>query len=132
MAKRIVAINKLRPKVKRRGMVSEERMLKYIADRTGLTTGQARLVLSELHDTVLHFNRTGQSVKFDGLGFYFPKVSLDGDLSVSHVAAPRLKMEMNNYRMWEGEIINLDNKGLTPDELVALWNENHPDDLVEP
>ena len=30
----------------------------------------------------------------------------------------------------EGTILNRRNVGKTPDELVALWNEDHPDDPV--
>ena len=89
-----------------------------------------RQVLLELRDTVLFFNLRGQPVKLEGLGTYTPKISLDGKMGVGHRADVALKNGLNQPGAFKGEVENAANIGKTSDELVAMWNEEHPDDLI--
>ena len=45
-------------------------------------------------------------------------------------AAPR-EAELSTPGASQGYIINAENIGKSSDELVAMWNEAHPDDPVE-
>ena len=55
---------------------------------------------------------------------------LDGTLDVQHRLDRGLKNGLN-ARAFAGRILNRENIGKTSDELVALWDAEHPDDPVE-
>lgn len=130
MANRIQAVNAYGPKVKNGKRAETDDLVAFIARSTGLNESGVRQVLLELRDTVLFFNLRGQPVKLEGLGTYAPKVSLDGTMGVGHRADVALKNGLNQPGAFKGEIENSANIGKTSDELVALWNEAHPDDPV--
>jgi hypothetical protein len=89
-----------------------------------------RQVLLELRDAVIAFNRQGRAVKLEGLGTYTPSIDLEGVLKVSHRADTALRAGLNSPGAFRGEILNREVIGQTSDDLVARWNEAHPDDLV--
>jgi hypothetical protein len=107
-----------------------DEMIDLIAARTGLNEGEVRQVLLEMRDAVLFYNLQGRAVKVEGLGTYTPIVQLDGDFKVGHRADVALKKGLNAPGEFRGEIENRENIGKTGDELVAMWNEEHPDDPV--
>ena len=130
MASRIQAINAYRPRVKRGKRASLNDLVSFIARSTGLNEGTIRQVLIELRDATLFYNLQGQPVYLEGLGTYTPKVDLDGTFGIGHRADMKLKNGLNTPDAFGGEIIHRENIGKTSDELVALWDEEHPDDLV--
>jgi hypothetical protein len=132
MAVKLKAINTYRPKIERAEVAENIEITDQIAGRTGLTRGQVALVLDELHESIIHFARSGRSVKIDGLGLYYAKISLAGDYRISHIPANSLHRKMNIKETFTGTLINKNNVGKTPEELVELWNQEHPDDLVVP
>jgi hypothetical protein len=83
--------------------------------------------LAELHDAIVWFNRTGRGVKLEGLGTYLPNIRLDGTFDVQHRLDWGLRRALNRPE-FKGTILNRRNIGKTPDELVAQWNEDHPED----
>jgi len=64
------------------------------------------------------------------LGIYSPKIGLDGTYGVGHRADKALKNATNAPGAFNGDIENRANIGKTSDDLAAMWNEEHPDDLV--
>jgi len=130
MASRIQAINTYRPKLKLQGTVQMKELVEFISDRTGLNKGDLQIALSELSATVQFFAKRGNGVKLPDLGTYLPTIGLDGTLDISHRLDPAIKNALNTPGAFIGEIVNRDNLGKTPDELVALWNQEHPDDPV--
>lgn len=130
MANKIVAINAYRPKLVLRPTVELKELVDYIAGRTGLNKGEIQMVLSELSAGVQFFNKQGQGVKLPGLGTYLPSIDLDGTLSISHRTDKEISNALNAPAAFRGEIANRENIGKTSDDLVALWNKDHPDDLV--
>lgn len=130
MASKIQAVNAYRPKVKLGRTASLAQLVNYIADRTGLTEGEVSIVLKELRDAIIFYNLQGQGAKIEGLGTYLPKVSLDGTFDVSHRLDRAIKNALNAPGAFSGEMVNQENVGKTSDELVALWNEAHPDNPV--
>ena len=107
-----------------------EELIDLIASRTGLNEGEVSQVLLELRDTVVFFNRQGRAVKLEGLGAYTPKIDLDGAIGVGHRADIEIKNSLNTPGEFRGEIESRANIGKTSDELVTMWNEEHPDDPV--
>jgi hypothetical protein len=69
-------------------------------------------------------------VKVEGLGTYTPTIKLDGTLGVGHRADIAIKRALNVPGEFDGDIENRENVGKTSDDLIAMWNEDHPDDPV--
>ena len=130
MADRVKAINAYMPKIKLGKRVRTDDVVSFIARSTGLNEGGVRQVLYELRDTVLFYNLQGQAVQLEGLGTYTPVAQLDGTFRIGHRADITLKRRLNVPGEFSGEIENVENIGKTADQLVALWNEEHPDDPV--
>ena len=132
MAKRIKAIGTYRPRIALQKRAGMDQLVHFISRSTGLNESGVRHVLLELRDAVVFFNQQGQSVKLDGLGTYFPAVGLDGSFTVGHRPDGFLKTRLNVPHSFYGTILNGENIGKTSDELVAMWNEEHPDDPITP
>jgi len=86
------------------------------------------MVLEELSDAVTFFNRQGQGVKLVKLGTYLSKIALDGKFGASHRLDKAIKNGLNAPGAFIGDIANRGNIGKTPDDLVAQWNAQHPED----
>ncbi|HOC22061.1 MAG: hypothetical protein GYA30_07990 [Chloroflexi bacterium] len=130
MASRIKAVNAYAPKIKLGKRVEMGDLVAFIARGTGLNESGVRQVLLELRDAVLFFTLQGQPVKLEGLGTYTPTIDLAGELGIGHRADIALKNGLNVPGKFRGEIIHHENLGKTSDELVALWNAEHPEDPV--
>ncbi len=131
MANRIKAINALRPRLKLGPTVQFRELTALLSSRTGLHSSEVLNVLLELRDAVAFYHHTGRGVKLDGLGTYLPNIGLDGTFNVEHRLDRELKARLNEPRTYVGTISNRRNIGKTAAELVALWNELHPEDPVE-
>jgi hypothetical protein len=131
MASRIKAINAYMPRIELGRRAEMDELIDLIAARTGLNEGEIRQVLLEMRDSVLFYNLQGRAVKLEGLGTYTPVIQLDGDFKVGHRADVALKKGLNAPGEFRGDIENSENIGKTGDDLVAMWNEDHPDDPVE-
>ncbi len=129
MASRIQAINAYRPRVKLERTAHMDEVVDFIARSTGLNTGTIVHVLTELRAAVVFYNRLARGVKLEGLGTYLPNIRLDGTMDVQHRLDRGLRRALNSTR-FSGTIINRRNIGKTPDELVALWDVEHPDNPV--
>jgi hypothetical protein len=130
MASRIKAINAYRPRLELGRTVQFDELVAHMASRTGINESEVIMALTELRDAVIFFNRSGRGVKLEGLGTYLPNVQLDGTFDVEHRLDRGIKKALNAHG-FTGTILNRKNIGKTPDELVALWNVEHPDDPVE-
>jgi hypothetical protein len=130
MASRIKALNAYRPKLKLGRTVQMDELVEHITGRTGLNTGEIISVLAELHDAIVFFGRQGVGVKLERLGTYLPSIRLDGTLDVQHRLDWGLRRDLNRGE-YTGRMLNRENVGKTPDDLVAQWNAEHQDDPVE-
>jgi len=130
MATRIAAIGAYRPRIDLGNTVQNDELVRYIADRTNLNSSMVALVIGQLSDAVIFFNAAGRGVKLAGLGTYLPGVDLDGTFSVQYRLDRAIKNGLNASDIFTGTIIHRENIGKTPDELVALWNTDHPEDPV--
>ncbi len=130
MAKRIAAINAFRPRVKLGTTVKADQLSQYIADRTGLNRGDVRHMLDEFQDAMVFFANNGQGVKLEGMATFWPKCNLEGKLSLGIRISNEINNRLNQTGAFHGEIENKENIGKSGDDLVAMWNEANPDDLV--
>ena len=131
MSEPLKAVNAYRPRVVRGPRVTLADLVAFISRSTGLTESTVGMVLTELRDAVIFFNRRGQAVRLDGLGTYSPGIKLDGRMTISHYADPQLRNALNSPGAFRGTIQNRESIGLTLEDLISRWNEEHPDDPIQ-
>jgi len=129
MATKLTAIRKLRPELKRMRTMQMPALVRLIARSTGLNEGGIRHVTYELRDSIAITAQHGQAVKVEGLGTFAPVLRSDGSLAVSFRPDRTLLNQLNSEK-FDAPVINRDNIGKSPAELVALWNKTHPEDPV--
>jgi len=129
MASHISALNHYRPQIEYGDTADWREVADYLAASSTVSRTDVIAVLTGLQDAVLHFNLIGRGVKLEGLGSYLPNINYRGELDVAHRLDRRLKRELNN-RSFSGPIRNKRHIGKSAAEVIALWNAEHPDDLV--
>ncbi len=132
MAKKIQAISKYRPRLKKRGIARKGDISRWMSDRTLLTEGQASAVLSDLGTGSKFYLLNRQDVELEGLGKLVLDINLKGELSLGLQVDAGVMDRLNaEYEKSAETIENAENIGKTSDELYDLWDAEHPDDLVE-
>jgi len=130
MAHRIKAISMYRPRVRQGNTVQKPELLRAISRATNLTEGMVDLVIKELRDQIITFSRTDRAVKVEGMGTYSPNLGLDGNLDLQYRADSVFRSSLNLPGVFTGRIRRREHINMTPAELVARWNDDHPDDPV--
>lgn len=130
MAHRLKAISVMRPRLKLTKVVGIKDSSAFIAGRTTINKGTVMNVLAELQETIGHFNKLGMAVRFDGIGVFSPSIKLDGDITVQFRQNRDLRDLLGNHLKYEKEIVNRDNVGKSPNDLITLWNDENPSDPV--
>lgn len=130
MAHRIKAINTYRPRIEQGNTVQKPELLRSASRATGLVEGTLDQSIKEMRDQIIEFCRSGRAVKVEGLGTWTPTIGLDGTLDIQYRPDPAFSYGLNVPGVFSGTVLNRENVGKTPDELVTLWNENFPDDQV--
>ncbi|MFH1634625.1 MAG: hypothetical protein ABIG63_11550 [Chloroflexota bacterium] len=130
MTSGIKAIKALQASIEPERTAEMRDIVEFMQRRTGLNEGEIWLLLMELRDALVFFARHGQATKVPGIGTFTPTLRADGDFHITFRPAVELKRALNSGDFY-GRIKNKPNRGKSAAELVALWNELHPDDLVE-
>jgi hypothetical protein len=131
MARKLAAIRKYRPEIKRERTRQMTQVVESIAMRTGLNKGEILFVLYELHDAILDAHRGGQAVKIEGLGTFTPTIRVDGKLDIVFRPEADMLRQLNDTTKFHAKIMNKSNIGKSVDELAAQWNAEHPEDKIE-
>lgn len=131
MAHRIQAVNAYRPRIERGNTVQKPELLRSASPSTRLVEGTIDLSIKELRDQILEYCRAGRAVKVEGLGIWTPNIAIDGKLSIHYRPDPSFAYGLNLPGVFSGKILNRENIGKSGEELVSLWNEANPEDLVE-
>ena len=129
MAHRIKAINAYRPRIELGKTVQKAALMRAVSRATSLVEGTVDMAIKETRDQIIEICRSGRAVKVEGLGRFEPVMDLDGQLSISFRADPTFAYSLNKDA-FEGNILNRENIGKTSEELVTMWNETYPEDLV--
>ncbi len=130
MARRIQAITAFRPRIDLGKPTKVERYVELVTQRTTLSSGVIKNVQETNVETLIGMLLDGRPVH-TGVAIYTPSLDLDGDFEVKVKLDKRILRALNAEGAFRGEVINAENVGKTADDLVALWNEAYPDDLVE-
>jgi hypothetical protein len=131
MATLIEAFRRYGPKVQLRGTIPQRELAQWISMRTGLNENQVVLVLQELKEAILYFNRMGLAVKLPGLGGFSPSINRDGQYRINLRIDRGLRKGMNVEDGYSGPIENRQNIGLDNEALKARWDGEFPDDPLQ-
>ena len=132
MAHRIKAINAYRPRIEQGNTVQKPELIRAVSRATGIVEGSLDQNIKELRDQLIEFLRMGRAVKVEGLGTWTPTIALDGTLEIQYRPDSSIGYGLNIPGVFNGTIINRENIGKTSEELIQLWNEQHPEDPVPP
>jgi len=121
----------LRPRARTFVMVDMKVLSAYVATRANMSVSDVSHALEELHNAVVFFCALGHSVKLEGLGVFRPDLELDGRKTI-HYRMDRELLKNINRTPFVAQIDNSENIGKSPEELVELWDELHPDAPVTP
>lgn len=131
MASTIQAIGAYRPRIEQGKTAKKTDLLRAASRATGLVEGTLDLSIRELRDQIIEFCRAGRAVKIDGLGIWTPNLRMDGSLDIQYRADNAMVNALNLPGVFSGKIIHSENIGKKSDDLVKIWNAEHPDDPVE-
>ena len=130
MANRIKAIKALCPRLDLDAPADEERFMQLITQRTTLSTGVVKNVQESELETIVGLLLEGRSVH-TGIAIYSPSINLEGEITVNVRVDMRILRALKSAGAYRGRIVNAENIGKEVDDLIALWNEANPDDMVE-
>ena len=129
MAKTIQAWTEFGPRLEATDPVTSEDVIEQLVDATNQTRGSVLGVLAELDDVIERGLKSGRIVQLPNGTHFRPIGKKDGSVDVSVRLNPRVKRQANAG--FRGKWRNAANIGKNEDEIVALWNAAHPDDLIE-
>lgn len=102
----------------------------FISSRTGLNRSEIYMVLQELNETMIFFGRNGTPIKLPEVGTFTPSINRNGVFSLGFRADMSLKNALNAPGAYQGRMINKENIGQTNLHFKALWDIDHPNDLL--
>jgi hypothetical protein len=129
MAKQIQAVAVYRPRINYGDAAGEDRFMELITQRTTLSSGVVKNVQEAEVETLMGLLLDGRPVH-TGIAIYTPSIDLDGNLQVNVRVDKRIISGLNSPGAFRGHLTNADSIGKTSADLVAMWNEEHPDDPV--
>ena len=130
MAEKITAIRAYRPELERQRTMQNDEIVEILVQRTSLSEGELHHAIYALRDVLLMAHRAGQAVKVAGLGTFTPTIR-KGHLDIAFRAEPELLKQLNFTGKLHARILNKEHLGKSAGELVALWNQEHPENPVE-
>jgi hypothetical protein len=130
MAKPIEAINRYRPRIVQGKAADEKRYMRSVTKRTTLSSGVVRNVQDSRKESLTELLLDGRPVHTGG-AIYKLDISVDGTFTVNVKPDKDIVHAVNVPGAFQGTIINAENIGKTSSELFDMWDEDHPDNLVE-
>jgi len=129
MAKKIQAWREFGPRLAPATPMKSEEVIEELIAATNQTRGSILAVLSELDVVTEKALKAGRIVKLPNGTSYRPVGKKDGSVSIKVRFNPRVRQSVSAET--RAQWINADNIGKNEQEIIALWNEAHPDDPVE-
>jgi hypothetical protein len=131
MTAKLVAVNKLRPRITVQETVDLEKAAQRISKNTTYNVeeiyGMLRLYTREMIAAL----QCGATVKIDGLVSLSPNMKVGGEVDLGLRVDRGTIAGLNNPQLWTADkVSNHENLSKDSDMLVALWNEKNPTDPV--
>jgi len=108
-----------------------EKVAEWVSMRTGLSKSEVMMVLQEMSEVILYFNKDGIPVKLPGVGTFTPSVDGEGTYNIGLRADVELKNGINDHNAYQGEVKNNEHVGWTNEQYKELWDTEHPADPLE-
>ncbi|MBI5935113.1 MAG: hypothetical protein HY867_15540 [Chloroflexi bacterium] len=131
MAKLLQAVTQYGPRVELKPTAKLEKVAEWVSMRTGLNKSEVMMVLQEMSEVVLYFNKDGVPVKLPGVGTFTPGVDGEGTYNIGFRADMDLKNGINTPNAYQGEVKNSERIGWTHQQYKELWDSEHPEDPLE-
>lgn len=128
MAKKIQAWAAYGPKITLGDAMKKEELIENIIAATNQSRGSVLAVLSELDVQIEAGLKAGRIVQLPNGTHFEPIGKKDGSVDIGVRVNPDLDKKVNAG--FRGTWVNSGNIGKTEAEIVALWNEEHPDDQI--
>jgi hypothetical protein len=106
-----------------------KRFMEVITQRTTLSAGVVKNVQESEVETLIGLLKEGRSVR-TGIATFRPTIDAQGNLSVSVRVDKRITAALNVPGAFTGKVTNNTNVGKTTDEIVHIWNQEHPEDMI--
>ena len=129
MAKLIQAFSKYCPKIDLMEAADPKRFMELITQRTTLSAGVVKNVQESEVETLIGLLKEGRSVH-TGIAIFRPTIDAQGNLSVNVRVDKRITGALNAPGAFTGKVNNSANVGKTTEEIVYMWNEEHPEDMI--
>ncbi len=129
MAKIIQAWAQLGPRLEPVVPMKGDELIESIVATTNQSRGSVLAVLSELDVHVESALKAGRIVQLPNGTHFRPIGKRDGSIDINVRVNPELDKRVNSE--FRGRWLNSANIGKSQDEMITLWNEKHPDDLIE-
>jgi hypothetical protein len=129
MAKKIKMWRVLGPRLAPATAMEDEEVVEDLVEATNESRGSLLSVLAELDVITERALKAGRIVRLPNGTHYRPRCDKDGNIKISVKLPTRVLKNINTG--FRGEIINAANVGKSEAEMIALWNETYPDDLIE-
>ena len=105
--------------------------MELITQRTTLSTGVVKNVQESEVETLIGLLKEGRSVH-TGIAVFRPTIDAQGNLSVSVRVDKRILAALNVPGAFTGRVQNNANIGKSTDQIMQMWNEDHPEDMIIP
>jgi hypothetical protein len=129
MAKKIQAWVAFGPKIELGAPMTKDEIIENIIAATNQSKGSVLAVLAELDVQIEAGLKAGRIVQLPNGTHFEPIGKKDGSIDIGARISPDVDKKVNSG--FRGKWINADNKGKSQEEIFALWNAAHPDDLIE-
>jgi len=131
MAKKLTALNQLRPRIVSQNLVDLEEIARRTSTNTTYNPQEVSSILRLFVTGCIAALQAGEAVKIDGLVRMTPNMKVGGGVDIALRCDRSAIAGLNNPELWTADRVS-NHANLTKDagELVALWNTKHPDDPV--
>jgi hypothetical protein len=129
MAKKINMWTEIGPRLEPTDPLIPEGLLRDITMGTNQTRGSINAILDELDARLERALSEGRIVQMPNGTHYKPVGKKDGSIEIHVRVNPDLVKRVNDNFL--GKWRNAENIGKSEAEMIALWNEKHPDDPID-
>ena len=140
MANKIKAIGAYRPRLDQGNTVQKPELLRAVSRATSLVEGSVDMTIKETRDQIIDPLRpAGHLPQIHNSRFCWQRklsyldlgeAGRGRSLDIQYRADNALVNGLNTPGVFCGMILNRENIGKTSEELVTMWNNDHPEDPV--
>jgi len=128
MAKPIQAWTAFGPKITLSDPMTKEDIIDNIVAATNQSKGSVLAVLAELYVQIEAGLKAGRIVHLPNGTHFEPIGKKDGSINIGVRVNPDLDKKVNSG--FRGKWVNSENIDKSEAQMIAIWNTEHPDDLI--